>query len=160
MCNHSSWAMLLSIAYHFTWLHCTVLGSSTGWVVKSLISSKWVLNLSYRRPRVLKGQILCLGQFLGQIWAIFGPRRPKNGQKKNFKIFDLLLLFVTIVIRSFNIYNWCIGLVYHSYQLLVGIQIQILYLDQFLNQFWANFGLRRPNNCHYFQNCWYSTAFF
>ena len=96
---------------------CTVLGSSTGWVIKSLISSKWVSNLSYTRLRVLKGQILCLGQFLGRIWAIFGLKRPKTGPKKNFKIVDFLLLFVTIVIRCFNTYNRCISFIYRFYQL-------------------------------------------
>ena len=71
-------------------------GFVTGWVIRSLISSKWVFNHSYGLPGVLKVQILCLDLFLDQIWSKFGLRRRKNGQKLFFKIVDFLLLFLVL----------------------------------------------------------------
>ena len=77
-------------------IHCTVLESITGWVIKSLISSNWVFNHSYGLPGVFKVQMFYLDLFLDQICAKFGSQKTK---KRPF----------SIVKRSFKIYNWCIG---------------------------------------------------
>ena len=93
MLNHNVSSLLSCIQ----WLwHCTVLGYTTGWVIRSLISSKWVFNHSYGLPGVFKVQILCLDLFLDQNWSKFGLRSPKNVQKLFYRIVDLMLLFLAL----------------------------------------------------------------
>ena len=131
-----------SFVLHELW-HSTVLESITGWVEKSLNSSKMVLNPSYWLPGVLIIQILYLDLFLDLFWTIFGLRRPKNVQNIFFKNVDFLLLVHSNVMSSFKVYNWCIGLFNHSLWLSGVFRNWILFLDLFLNLFLANFGLRR-----------------
>ena len=98
-----------------------------------------VLNPSYWLPGVLIIQILYLDLFLDLFWTIFGLRRPKNVQNVFFKNVDFLLLFHSNVMRSFKVYNWCIGLFNHSLWLLGLFRNHILYLDLFLDLFLGHF---------------------
>ena len=80
---------------------------------------------------------LIFGPILDHFWAQKSKKRPKFF----FKNVDFLLLFHSNVMRSFKVYNWCIGLFNHSYWLSGVFRNQILYLDLlldlFLGQFWT-----------------------
>ena len=52
--------------------------------------------------------------------------------------------FDSIVIRSFKICNWFIGLFNHFHRLPEVFKIHILYLDQFLGQIWAQKTKKMP----------------
>ena len=93
-----------------------------------------------------KNLILYFYLFMGQVGAIFGLRRPKDGQKKNFKIVNFQLHFVSIVIRIFKIYNWCIGLFSHFCWITGEFKIQILYLDQIWTKIWTKLWAQKAKN--------------
>ena len=131
-------------------LLCTVLESITGWVKKSLNSSKMVLSHAYQLSEVLKIKKKNIWTYF---WTNFGPFLGSEGQKMAKLFFSKMLIFSCLgweVLR----YNWCIGLFNHSLWLPGVFQNPILYLELFLGLFLANFGLRRPKNGQYFfQNC-------
>ena len=84
------------------------------------------------------------GRFFGPILDRFWAQKTKNRPKKEFHFFDFLLLFVSIVIKSFNTVNWCVGLVYYSLGCWNQNFIFKLVFGPILSQFWSNFGLRSP----------------
>ena len=118
-----------------------------------------VLNPSYWLPGVLIIQILYLDLFLDLFWTIFGLRSPKNVQNIFFKNVDFLLLFHSIVMRSFKVYNWCIGLFNHFYWLSGVFRNQILYLDLLLDLFLGQFWTQKAKKTGFFFKYWFSTAF-
>ena len=72
---------------------CTVLESITGWVKKSLNSSKIVFNHLYQLPGIFKIQIFIFGPIFGLFWGPFlgseGKKRPKNQNCSFFTIFHV-----------------------------------------------------------------------
>ena len=91
-------------------------------------------------PGVFKIQILCLDQFLAQIWA----QRTKKRPNFLFQNCWFSIAFDIVVTRSFKICNWTIGLFDHLHKLSEVFKIQILYLDLFLGQIWAQKTKKRP----------------
>ena len=113
---------------------CTVLEYTSGWVIRSLISSKWVIGIKplLQTPWGIQSSNSMFG-------LIFGPDLGSEDKKWAFFFQNcwFSIAFDIVVTRSFRICNWNTGLFDHFHRLSEVFKIQILYLDLFLGQIWA-----------------------
>ena len=124
-----------------------MLESITGWVKKSLNSSKMVFNHLYQLPGIFKIQIFIFGPIFGLFGGPFlgseGKKRPKN-QNCSFSLFFMLKIFLNTI--SFNFFflngNYIYWEIFHfkkKFDLKKRIQI-----------FFQKFSFGPPYGCLFF----------
>ena len=95
--------------------------------IKTLLQTPWDIQSS----NLMFGPIF--GRNLGQIWA----QKTKKQTNFFFQNCWFSITFDIVVTRIFKICNWNTGLFDHFHRLSEVFKIQILYLDLFLGQMWA-----------------------
>ena len=83
---------------------------------------------------------LIFGPNLGQIWAQKTKKRPKSVFQNGW----FSIAFVSIVIWSLKVCNWCFGLFNHFHRLPGVFKIHILYLDLFFGPNLGSEDKKRP----------------